>query len=155
METLTRILFTASLACIAWLSYTMDKQADEHRAALELAQREKAQALATMRQREIETTQRLEKINAETQTKLASVSRDATIASRAADGMRQQLAIFAQRGAATDSAIACKCNAEQGRIDLLSQLLAELDGMAGEYAREADEAKVSGIACESAYEAVR
>ena len=154
MEFLTRILFVAAMLCIGWLSYTMDKQADEHRAALELVQREKAQALAALRQRETETTQRLEKINEETQAKLEAVQRSATTAHRAADGLRQQLTSFASRGNAPGAATASECAAERGRVDLLAQLLGELDGMAGEYATAADESKRRGLACELSYKAI-
>ena len=155
METITRILFLALLACIGWLSYRLDAETTAHQATLDQVRIEREAAITAMRKRETETTQQLEKINAETQSKLDTVSRDAANARRAADGLRGQLADFAKRGASTDSTTACECEAKQSRIDLLAELLGELDTMAGEYAREADESRQRGLACEMSYEAVR
>lgn len=155
MEPLTRLLFFAAMVAVAYLSWRIDHDSDMHQAAMAQVQQERENALAQKRKLEDEHAKKIEKIEHDAQQKLESVGRDAAVASRAADGLRQQLAIFAKRGAAKDTATACKCEAEQGRVDLLSGMLAELDGMAEEYAREADEARVRGAACESAYEAVR
>ena len=155
MELLTRILFVAAMLWAGWLSYTMDKQAQEHRQAMLAVEKERAANLSKLHTLERQHVEKIAEIEHVAQTKLEAVQRSAATARRAADGLRQQLTIFTKRGAATDSAIACECNAEQGRIDLLSQLLGELDGMAGEYAAAADESRVRGLACEAAYQAVR
>lgn len=155
METLTRIALIAALACIDWLSYRLDAETTAHQATLEQVHFEREAAIAAMRKRETETAQQLEKINAETQSKLATVSRDAANAYRSADGLRGQLTAFAKRGGATDATATPECATGQSRTDVLAQLLAELDGMAGEYALEAGNARERGAACELSYEAVR
>ena len=155
MEFLTRILFVAAMLCVGWLSYTMDKQAQEHRQAMLAVEKERAANLSKLHTLEKQHEQKIAEIEHVAQTKLATVQHSAATARRAAAGLRQQLTSFAKRGAATDSAAACECQAEQGRIDLLSQLLGELDGMAGEYAAAADESRQRGLACELSYEAVR
>lgn len=155
MENLNRILFIAALACIGWLSYRLDTETTAHQVTLEQAHLEREAAIAALRKHETETTQQLEKINAETQSKLDAVSRDAATARRAADGLRGQLAAFAKRSDAAGATTATECEADRSQVDLLAKLLAELDGMAGEYARQADSARQRGLACELSYEAVR
>lgn len=151
METLTSLLLFAALGCVALLSHQLD-QANTEAAAL---QAEKEQAHATLRTIEHQNAIRLKDIEHDTQTQLEAAMARATDSKRAADGLRKQLASFAQRGAPVDSATECKCETSAGRTELLSQLLAELDGMAGDYAAEADSARIRGVACEASYEAVR
>lgn len=155
MENLNRILFIAALACIGWLSYRLDSETTAYQATLEHVHLEREAAIVAMRKRETETAQQLEKINAETQSKLESVSRDAANARRAAGRLQGQLATFAHSVASTGASVATECSADRSRVDLLAVLLAELDGMAGEYAGAADESRQRGLACELSYEAVR
>ena len=155
METITRIILLGLLASVAYLAYRLDLQAAAHAETMEAVQAEREANLAQLQTLERQNAERINEIDSETQGKLEKVNRDAATARRAADGMRWQLADFAKRGAATDSATACECKTEQGRTELLAKLLGELDSMAGEYAREADESRQRGIACEMSYEAVR
>lgn len=155
MKTITRLLFFASLACIGWLSYRLDSETTAHQATLEHVHLERDAAIAAMRKRETETVQQLEKIEHETQSKLDAVQRNLDAANRAGDGLRKQLTSFAHRDNATGASTAQQCEAKQSRVGLLSQLLAELDGMAGEYAAAADESRQRGLACELSYEAVK
>lgn len=155
METLTRLLFFAALACIGWLSYRLEAETTAHQSTLKQVHLEREAAIAAMRKRETETAQQLEKIEHETQSKLDAVSRDAATANRAADGLRKQLATFAKRGDATGTTTTTECATDQSRIDLLAQLLGKLDGMAGEYAAAADESRQRGLACELSYESAK
>lgn len=155
METITRIILLGLLASVAYLAYRLDSQATAHAETMEAVQAEREANLAQLQILERQHAERINEIEVAAQGKLEKVNRDAATARRAADGLRGQLADFAKRGAATDSTTACKCEAKQSRIDLLAELLGELDSMAGEYAREADESRQRGIACEMSYEAVR
>lgn len=155
METITRIILLGLLASVAYLAYRLDLQATAHAEATAAVQAEREANLAQKQKLETEHAKKIEKIEHDTKAKLAIVGRDVVAAKRAADGLRGQLADFAKRGAATDSTTACECEAKQSRIDLLAKLLGELDTMAGEYAREADESRQRGLACEMSYEAVR
>ena len=154
MEFLTRILFVATMLCVGWLSYTMDKQAQEHRQAMLTVEKERAANLSKLHTLERQHVEKIAEIEHITQSKLAAVGRNAATAHRAADGLRQQLTSFASRGNAPGAATASECAAERGRVDLLAQLLAELDSMAGEYARQADESRQRGLACELSYDSL-
>lgn len=155
METLTRLLFIASLACIGWLSYRLDTEATAHQATMEQVHLEREANMSKLRTLEQQRVEKLGKIEHETQSKLDAVSRDTATARRAADGLRGQLAAFTKRGDANGVATTEECSADRSRVDLLAQLLAELDSMAGEYATAADESRQRGLACEMSYEAAR
>ena len=155
METITRIILLGLLASVAYLAYRLDSQDTAHAEATAAMQAEREANLAQLQTLERQHAERINEIESETQGKLEKVNRDAATARRAADGLRGQLADFAKRSAATDSTTACECKTEQGRIELLAKLLGELDSVAGEYAREADESRQRGLACEMSYEAVR
>lgn len=151
MEPLTKIFFVVALSCVGWLSY----QLDQSNAEVATLQAEKEQAHATLRTIEHQNALRLKDIEHDTQTQIDAAMARATDSKRAADGLRKQLATFAKRGDATDTTAATECTTDQSRVDLLAVLLAELDGMAGEYAAAADESRQRGLACELSYEAVR
>jgi hypothetical protein len=154
MEPLTRILFVMALGALAVLTYQLD-QANDKAAHFEAkAAQEKAHALQAAHALEQQHAQKIEEIEHETKNQLAQVQRSAASAVRAADGMRQQLATFAQRNQASDAGTATQCEATGQRLELLAELLGELDGMAGEYAAEADGARIRGLACERAYGSV-
>lgn len=155
METITRIILLGLLASVAYLAYRMDSQATAHAEAMAAVQADREANLAQLQTLERQHAERINEIESKTQGKLEKVNRDAATARRAADGLRGQLADFAKRGDATGASTATECTADQGRIDLLAELLGELDTMAGEYAREADESRQRGLACEMSYEAVR
>ena len=154
MEFLTRILFVAAMLCVGWLSYTMDKQSQEHRQAMLAVEKERAVNLSKLHTLEKQHVEKIAEIEHVAQTKLATVERNAATAQRAADGLRRDLAAFASRDNATGAVTTGECQTERGRVDLLAQLLAELDSMAGEYAREADESRQRGFACELSYKAI-
>jgi len=119
-------------------------------AALHRAQ---AQALAAAEQAaraiEQQRVQDMERLTDETEQKLAAV---AARERRAADErVRDVAARYAERGrqAANSTAPAASCAANAARM--LAQLLGELDELAQVYAREADRARVAGLACEAGY----
>ena len=155
METITRIILLGLLASVAYLAYRLDSQATAHAETMDAVQAEREANLAQLQILERQHAERINEIEVAAQGKLEKVNRDAATARRAADGLRGQLADFAKRVDPTDSTTACQCKTEQGRTELLAELLGELDSMAGEYAREADESRQRGIACEMSYEAVR
>ena len=98
MEFLTRILFVAAMLCIGWLSYTMDKQAQEHRQAMLAVEKERAANLSKLHTLERQHVEKIAEIEHDAQSELATVERNAAIARRAADGLRRDLATFANRG---------------------------------------------------------
>jgi hypothetical protein len=87
---------------------------------------------------------------------LAAARRDAAGAAAVAGRLRDQLAArsAALRGAAGNPAAAGQCEAALAASDLHANLFLEADARAGALARVADAARLAGLACERAYEAL-
>jgi len=118
-----------------------------------------AQALAVAEQAaraiEHQRLQDMERLTDETEQKLAAV---ASRERRAADErVRNVAARYAerQRQAAERAAPAASCETSAAAARMLAELLGELDELAQVYAREADRARVAGLACEAGYESLR
>jgi len=62
---------------------------------------------------------------------------------------------YANSPARTNPATAASCQTERTRAAVLANLLADADQLAQGFAAEADQRRVAGLACESAYEAAR
>lgn len=73
---------------------------------------------------------------------------------RAAADSRMRDAIEAARRRASEEAAATVRSAPSP-IDMFAGLLDRADELAGKFAREADESRIRGLACEAAYEATR
>jgi len=114
-----------------------------------------AAAHATARAIEQQRLQDLERLSDEAGQKLAAV----VAAERAAADLRVRdvAARYAARARRTpdDTAAPCQCEASAAPARVLADLLGELDELAQGYARAADRARVAGLACEAAFEAVR
>jgi len=114
-----------------------------------------ASAQAAARAIEQQRQQDLERVSHETEQKLAAV---VELERAAADErVRDVAARYAARArrAASDTAPACQCEAAAAPARMLAELLGELDELAQGYAREADRARVAGLACEAAFDSLR
>lgn len=89
---------------------------------------------------------------------LAKVQADADAAQRSGDGLRSQLAALQRQLSRSEtsriSAVAAASSAKSEVASLLTELLSEADGMAGTFAKEADERFVAGSTCERTYDKV-
>jgi len=113
------------------------------------------QALADVRAIEQRRISDLEQLHHDTEQKLAAV---ADAARRAADQRVRDLATeyaARQRASADDSTAAGQCETAAAATDLLAKLLGRLDELAEIYAADADQRRISGLACEAAYERLR
>lgn len=81
---------------------------------------------------------------------LEDARRDAATAGGAADRLRNRVADLAKRAAAS-----CPSPPAGDPIGVLADVLARADARAGVLAEYADRARIAGLACESAYQAVR
>lgn len=76
-------------------------------------------------------------------------------ADAAAVGLRERARqVAAASRAGQDSAAPTSCETAVAAADLLVDMLVQLDEFAGEVARYADQARLAGLTCERAYEAV-
>lgn len=127
------------------------------------AEHEKAdqQAAAVFEARERAEEQRRQlSINKVIQDGQRNIDQVRANASAAADQrVRDAAAKYADRVAAAeagrDSCTAAASKAADQHARVLAELLGEADRLAGVYAEAADESRVRGLACESAYDAVR
>jgi len=114
-----------------------------------------AAAQATARAIEQQRQTDMERVSHETEQKLAAV----VVAERAAadERVRDVAARYAkrQRAATENTAPASQCEASAAAARMLAELLGELDELAQVYAREADRARVAGLACEAGFDALR
>lgn len=119
----------------------------DHAAASEAAQ-------AQARERENALRRQLKEVETQANEKHKSLESDLANARRAASGLQVELdkirAESARRGAGTTG----ECETARATAGMLAQLLAELDGMAGVYAEQADRARLAGLICEQSYHAV-
>lgn len=95
-----------------------------------------------------------EGIRRDAKNQIEQAQADAAAADTAADSLRQQLAERTRR--ATQGAGACPGGSPTtATLILYSELLDRADARAGELAAEADRRRVAGLACQSAYNAIR
>lgn len=94
----------------------------------------------------------------DTARKLAQIRQDTIDAQRAADGMQRQLKQLRLQLARSEtrqvSTATTTSQANSKANMVLTQLLGEIDSMAGKYAEEADRAYATGISCERIYHSV-
>lgn len=139
-----------SKADMAWqLKWSQRNAADVKAAALR-----EASARAEEQRRQTQVNQ----VTEDADKQLAAAKANASDAQSAADSLRQHLNQLQRQLAASEtgrvSAIAAKRSAEARAGVLLAQLLAESDKATGQYAAEADNARIAGSACERAYTAI-
>jgi hypothetical protein len=158
---MTRALLAAVVLLLALLGWQWGRAehagrradgAESSLAAEQQARRDEAKA----RETEFKRAHRLqEALDAEHLARLA-LEADLRNADAAAVGLRnraRELAAAA-RQAAPDSGPACSCEAAGASADLLAFMRERLDERAGELARYADQARLAGLTCERAYEAL-
>ena len=118
------------------------------------------QAEQVNRQREKELRSAAESNARQTEIALADARRERAAADAAGQRLRQQVATLvaaAKRGAGAPAGPAASGTpdpAGSAALDLLADLHARTDAAAGELAAVADDARIRGIACERAYDAV-
>lgn len=131
----------------------------QHKKGYDKAQAEYMTAVAhaegRARQIEHELTEEMEARDRDTQEKLAQI---ALAERRAADERvrksAEEYAARYRRDTALASA-AAERQAADTAIRMFAELLSQSDDLAGVYASAADRARVAGLACELAYEAIR
>ena len=84
------------------------------------------------------------------QIKIEQLQNDLVAAGYAADSLREQARAYAKR-AADSSRAAANCKATESALGVLADLYAESDRLAGVYAKQADESRIAGLACEASY----
>jgi hypothetical protein len=86
----------------------------------------------------------------------SALEQDVRRADAAAVGLRERARQLAAAGRTSqDSAAPRSCEAADAAGELLADLLVQLDEFAGEAARYADQARLAGLTCERAYEALK
>ena len=135
----------------AWALKWKQRDADD---ATELAKRQ-----VEAREEEQRRQGEVDEIRKQARQQLAGVQADADRARAASRGLHDRADKLARRLA--DSERACgagtpgRSEAETSGAVLLADLFRRADDRAGELAREADEARARGLACEAAYDAVK
>jgi len=112
------------------------------------------QAEARARSEEQRRQTAIEGIRRDAQEQIAAVAADAAAADDAASRLRARVAQLSRRPASCPGAADGGDTADPAR-DLLAVMLARIDEAAGGVAEYADRARVAGLACEGAYDAVR
>jgi len=135
------------------LAETQAQHAQE-RAAQERLARELSE---TNRKQEQKYRERLTEVETQAQADLALARSAVGRARDAGERLQHELAAYVerQRGAASDSTAVGNSSAKLGNADLLAELFRRADARAGELAAAADEARIRGLACEAAYDAVQ
>lgn len=113
----------------------------------------------TEQQRRIELQRQgaIDAIQEQAQQDIATAQRNAAVAAaeskRLQDGIADAITRLQANSGNTGATISSKTRASTG--SLLAVLFREIDTAAGEYAAEADRARLAGLTCERAYDAVR
>ena len=119
----------------------------------------RAALTASQRYRSLEGDYResIDKIAAVGNAGIQHAADDADRARAARDSMRRELADYltAHRTAALARAAAGECTPDTRAVGVLAELFDRADHRAGELAAIADEARVRGLACESAHDSAR
>lgn len=85
------------------------------------------------------------------QTKIDRLQDNVAVANTAADIVRDELEAFVQRSADDSARFANDRKAAEARYRVLADMYKESDRLAGIYAKEADQSRIAGLACEKAY----
>lgn len=85
------------------------------------------------------------------QTKIDQLQSNVVVANTAADIVRDELEAFVQRAADDSARFANDRKAAEARYRVLANLYRESDRLAAIYAKEADQSRIAGLACEKAY----
>lgn len=114
---------------------------------------------AEYRQEEVRRGDVAENVSRETGSKLADVVASDAISGAVSDRLRQQLDATSKRLADTqatcDARIAQQGKAAAEEYRLLAELYRESDAAAGARAKEAEEYRIAGLACEAVYDGIR
>lgn len=131
---------------------TRTAQADTLRTIADLT----AAAERAVRAEESQRAQKLEAIANDTQKQIDAARIDAATAARSADSLRKQLAryVAAARSASANPGTAPSGETARDALDLLSGMFERADRIAGELAESLDRARISGKACEAAYDGI-
>ena len=142
-------LQAAQLANVEAQAQHAQERADQERLARELSE--------TNRKQEQKYRERLTEVETQAQADLALARSAVQRARDAGERLQHELAAYVerQRGAASDSTAVGNSSAKLGNADLLAELFRRADQRAGELAEVADEARIRGLACEAAYDAVQ
>lgn len=84
-------------------------------------------------------------------TKIDQLQNNVAAANTAADIVRDELEAFIQRSADDSARFASDRKAAEARYRVLADMYRESDRLAGIYAKEADERKIAGDACQKSY----
>lgn len=106
------------------------------------------------RERENALRRQLREVEAQASEKHKALEADLANARRAAGGLQMELDKIRAESARSSAGTTGECEADGATSGMLAQLLAELDGMAGVYAEQADRARLAGLICEQSYRAV-
>ena len=85
------------------------------------------------------------------QSKIDQLQSSVAVAATAADIVRDELEAFIQRAANDSARFANDRKAAEARYRVLANMYRESDRLAGIYAKEADQNRIAGQACERAY----
>lgn len=143
-------LHSAQLLLAETQAQHASEQANRERLARELSE--------TNRKQEQRHREKIDDLQKSTQAELALAHSAVQRARDAGQRLQHELAAYVerQRGAAADPDAAGQCAANPAHsLDLLAELFRRADARAGELAAVADEARIRGLACEAAYDAVQ
>lgn len=158
------VLVAAVLWGIHHHGYTTG-QSDERQAwKLKWAERDRQDVTALALREAQERTEEQRRQNAinqvttDAQTQLDKARHDAADAQSAADSLQHTIGALRKQLASSEtrklSAVAATGPSGYTTADMLAGMLSESDKAAGEYAAEADRARVAGLACERAYDSL-
>jgi len=111
-------------------------------------------AQAKARERENELRRKLKEVETQADEKHKSLEADLANARRAAGGLQVELDKIRAESARSSAGTTGECETARATAGMLAELLAELDGMAGIYAEQADRARLAGLICEQSYHAM-
>ncbi|MBK3797550.1 DUF2514 domain-containing protein [Pseudomonas sp. Choline-3u-10] len=134
-----------------WQANSYERQLSELRGEYAEAAR---QAEARARSEEQRRQTAIEGIRRDAQDKIAAVAADAAAADDAASRLRARVAQLSSRPASCPGAAGGgEATDETGMV--LTDVFARLDQRAGELAEAYDRARIAGLACETAYDALK
>lgn len=164
MKTLSLYIYGAIAAALIGLAswFHLDRVAEAKRAVhahyavvLGDIRQKTVDAVVAFRATETAWRDHLDEVTKDGQERIAQVRSDASGALDERDRMRNELARYrAAAKAPKDPSTPAAGSSAGDALDLLAELLAESDEMAGIYAEAADHAHAAGSTCERAYDAL-
>jgi hypothetical protein len=134
-------------------SVAAEAQVDLANYRTEVSERDRRAALFVIQENQRRQTA-VEEIRRDAQDKIAAVAADAAAADDTASRLRARVAQLSRRPASCPGAASGgEAASETGMV--LTDVFARLDQRAGELAAAYDRARIAGLACEAAYDAVR